>query len=192
MPKEPLPDFVIKPPEPSHVNSLAELELAIGARSPDPPNPEESAGKLAYQIEYLSRSIESYRKQIWPEDDWNGGDWWRIASLGSTVIGNIKALSLESCVCLSILQVHPDYWRRGLGSILFESCVSWAGSVKNRKGEPLDRPMAVWIDKDNEPAIQFYKAKGFTDQPTRTTRFWHMTLRPQQGGQSYNDDKQRK
>jgi GNAT superfamily N-acetyltransferase len=75
--------------------------------------------------------------------------------LGGLIIGAARDEDLDASKTaeLMVMYVHPDHWRRGIGSALWE-----------RAQPRLDRrfaEMILWVFRDNPPARRFYERIGF-------------------------------
>ena len=52
------------------------------------------------------------------------------------------------------IYVHPTHWRRGVGQLL------WDTAEEQLKHSGFTE-VTLWVFKDNEPALAFYRSNGF-------------------------------
>lgn len=119
---------------------------------------------------YLASWKEGY-KGLLPQkflDELNGERWRGkfIGEAGSFVLtenGRIIAhcnarpaedIAKQGWGEIHTMYVHPDYWRKGYGSILFSHAVNWL------REQGFDN-IYLWVLTGNKRGVAFYKKQGF-------------------------------
>src|SRR5215471_10572960 len=84
--------------------------------------------------------------------------------VGFAVIGPEEGADLHSEIAeLDRIYVHPDHWNKGIGKILFRSCLGWLQARRQYK------LLRLWTIGTNVRARRFYESLGFAfDGQTRS------------------------
>jgi ribosomal-protein-alanine N-acetyltransferase len=93
---------------------------------------------------------------------------WRVAVLGTTIVGYAVTGRTGSVAYLQRLAVDPDVQGRGVGAALVTDAVAWAGR------HHCDH-LLVNTQHDNATALALYGRLGFSRLPDGLT-VWHLAL----------------
>lgn len=105
--------MIVRPPAPTELVRLQEIEVAAGAAFADVGMPE-----IAADEPFTTAELDAYRRagRAWVLDD------------DGRVAGYILVDLLDGAVHVEQVTVHPDWARRGLGRVLFDHVATWAAS----------------------------------------------------------------
>lgn len=99
---------------------------------------------------------ENWRRALLAE----GPGQYRVACVGGAIIafttfGPARDPAFGAACELVALNVHPQYWRRGVGAKLVTVVTS---AVQSHYPQ-----LYLWVAINNEPAKQFYRQQGFKE-----------------------------
>lgn len=61
-----------------------------------------------------------------------------------------------------MINLHPDFWRQGIGSLLFAAAVDGLRELGYRRGY-------LWVIEGNDRAVEFYRRQGWHPDGARKT-----------------------
>jgi putative acetyltransferase len=76
---------------------------------------------------------------------------WIVAEVEGKVVGYAFAEIIDDSRILQVLNVHPEYFGKGVGQALIDSAIKWLGGNN----------VELTVVKHNHRAIKFYQKNGF-------------------------------
>ena len=139
------------------------IRLAVPADAPDMAEVHARSWEAAYKdilsAEYI-REKNATRPAMWQRSLAEGQYPHRVIQLNGKTVGNMCVDSPrdddadDDCYELQGIYLHPDYYRRGIGT----QAVNFAFDMARSLGK---RAMLVWVFAENTNSINFYKKCGF-------------------------------